>query len=68
MPPIFSKSRPELLKRSYVPCRLHVGLKDYEVLKNSVRAFLNKSELNIFYEKMKDLFVLLIRRDHFHLE
>ena len=40
--PIYSKSRPKLLKWSYVPGRLHVGLKDCKISKNSMRAFLNK--------------------------
>ena len=59
--PIFSKSGPKLLKWSYAPCRLHIDL--FEVLKNSMRAFSNKSGLNIFYEKMKDSpWFMLIRQ------
>ena len=66
IPPIFSKSRPKLLKWCYVPGRLYIGLFNCKVLKKSMRAFSNKIRLNIFYEKMKDsLCFLLIHQDHF---
>ena len=64
--PIFSKSRPKLLKWCYVPGRLYIGLFDWKVLKKSMRAFSNKIRLNIFCEKRKDLLCfLLIHQDHF---
>ena len=69
MSPIFSKSRPELLKWPYVSGRPQIGLSDCEVLKNSMRAFSNKSGWNIFNGKMKDSpWFLLIREDHFFPE
>ena len=38
----------------YVPGRPHIGLSDFKVLKDSMRAFSNESGLKIFYKKMKD--------------
>ena len=69
MSPIFSKSRPKLLKWPSVPGRPHIGLSDCELLKNSMKAFSNKSGLNIFNGKMEDSpWFLLTRKDHFFPE